>query len=156
VGVVVREIGEADAEAVTRATHASLHHLRPWMPWALEEPRDAAWRVTFIRESRARGDRLFAAFAGDDVVGCCGLHARIGEGGREIGYWVHADHLRQGIATAMARHLVAVAFADPAVGFVEIHHDADNVASGGVPAKLGFTRVAEADEQGHVVWRLSR
>jgi ribosomal-protein-serine acetyltransferase len=156
VDVVVRELNEEDAEAVTRATHASLEHLRRWMPWALEEPKDAAFRAAFIRDARARGDRLFAAFLGDDVIGCCGLHARIGDGGREIGYWVHADHLRQGVATTMARHLVAVAFADPAIAFVEIHHDAGNVASGRVPDKLGFTRTDAVDADGHVVWRLSR
>jgi RimJ/RimL family protein N-acetyltransferase len=156
VDVVVRELTEADAEALTRATHASLDHLRAWLPWALEEPKDAAFRREFIRSARAGGERLFAAFLGDEVVGCCGLHPRIGEGGREIGYWVHADHLRRGVATTMAGHAVSVAFADPAISFVEIHHEPGNTASGGVPAKLGFTRVDEVDQQGHVVWRLSR
>lgn len=153
--LVVRELTEQDAEAVTRATHASLHHLRRWLPWALEEPKDVAFRRAFIREAGDRGERLFGAFLGGEVVGCCG-HRRIGEGGREIGYWVHADHLRRGIATAMAHHVVAVAFSDPAVSFVEIHHAPGNAASGGVPAKLGFTRVEALDADRHVVWRLVR
>ena len=155
-GVEVRELTVDDAEAVARATHASVDHLRRWMPWAQEEPKDAAWRREFIRGAAERGERLFAAFAGGEVVGCCGVHERIGPGGREIGYWVHAGRLRQGVATTMARRMVEVAFADPSVDHVEIHHEARNVASGRVPERLGFTRLPDADERGHVVWRLSR
>jgi RimJ/RimL family protein N-acetyltransferase len=154
--LVVRELTDADAEALTRAVHASLDHLRAWMPWAADEPHDAAWRRGFLRESARRGDRVYGAFLGDEVVGCCGLHPRIGDGGREIGYWVAAGHVRRGIATAMARQMVQTAFADPAVTHVEIHHDARNVASEGVPEKLGFARTGARDAQGHVVWRLER
>jgi ribosomal-protein-serine acetyltransferase len=154
--LVVRELTDADAEAVTRAVHASLEHLRPWMPWAADEPRDAAWRRGFQRESAERGDRLFGAFLCDEVVGCCGLHPRIGDGGREIGYWVAAGHVRRGVATEMAHRMVETAFADPAVTHVEIHHEPGNVASAGVPGKLGFTRLDEVSDQNHVIWRLER
>jgi ribosomal-protein-serine acetyltransferase len=154
--LVVRELTHADAEAVTRTVHASLEHLRPWMPWALDEPRDAAWRRGFLRESAERGDRMFGAFLGDQVVGCCGLHPRIGDGGREIGYWVAPGHVRHGIASEMARRMAETAFADPTVTHVEIHHDPRNIASAGVPEKLGFTRTEESDDEDHVVWRLER
>lgn len=151
--LVVRQLTEDDAAAVTRAVHESLEHLRRWMPWAEEEPHDVAWRREFIRASDAR---LFGAFLGDDVVGCCGLHARLGDGAYEIGYWVHADHTGRGIATEMARRLVALAFEDATVTHVEIHHLPANLASARVPEKLGFTTVTDLDEHGHRVWRLVR
>ena len=90
---------------------------------------------------------------GDQIVGGCGLHRRVGPGGLEIGYWVHAAWTRRGLATAAVRQLAAEAFADPAIAFVEIHHDPANVASGAVAAVAGFTRVAAAPR---AIWRLSR
>ena len=152
----MRELTGADAEAVTRAVHASLGHLRAWMPWAADEPRDAAWRREFLRESAESGDRVYGAFLGDEVVGCCGLHRRIGDGGFEIGYWVAAGHVRRGIATAMARHLVDTAFADPAVTHVEIHHDPRNLRPPACPRSSASARLDRLDDQGHVVWRLQR
>jgi RimJ/RimL family protein N-acetyltransferase len=153
--LVLRPWSEDDAPALTRAIAESLDHLRRWLPWAAEEPRDDAWRRAWIRDTLAHPtDRVFGGWLGDHVVGCCGLHARIAAGGLEIGYWVHADHLRRGIATEMTRRMCALAFGDPAVSVVEIHHEPANVASGAVPARLGFTEAGE-DEQGHRVWRLT-
>jgi ribosomal-protein-serine acetyltransferase len=91
---------------------------------------------------------------------------RIGPGGLEIGYWVHPRHLRQGLATAAAAALTDAAFGLPGIGRVEIVHDEANVASSGVPRKLGFTEIARQPhpdgpqtpgESGiDVVWRLTR
>ena len=67
--------------------------------------------------------------------------ARIGPGGLEIGYWVHHAYTRRGLATAAAAALVEQAFRLPGVDRLEIVHDELNVASGGVPRKLGFTEV---------------
>ena len=67
--------------------------------------------------------------------------ARIGPGGLEIGYWVRQAFTRRGLATAAAAALVEQAFRLPGVDRLEIVHDELNVASGGVPRKLGFTEV---------------
>ena len=72
------------------------------------------------------------------IVGGCGLHRRVGEGGLEIGYWVHVDHGRRGIATALARALTDAALALPDVDRVEIHCDEANVRSAAVPRRLGY------------------
>jgi ribosomal-protein-serine acetyltransferase len=37
-GVVLRRLVAADAEALHTAVSESLEHLRPWMPWAANEP----------------------------------------------------------------------------------------------------------------------
>ena len=60
----------------------------------------------------------------------------------EIGYWTHTDHLRQGIATEMAGALTRAAFEIGRMRWVEIRCASKNIASAGVPAKLGFTHEA--------------
>jgi RimJ/RimL family protein N-acetyltransferase len=93
------------------------------------------------------GDAVYGMFADGTVVGGCGLHRRRGPDVLEIGYWVHADHVRQGLATEAARLLTAAAFAVPGIVRVEIHHDRANLASRAVPARLGFTYVGEVPDQ---------
>jgi RimJ/RimL family protein N-acetyltransferase len=78
------------------------------------------------------------------------LHHRIGPGALELGYWVATAFTGRGVATAAVGLLAAEAFADPAIGHVEIHHDARNAASGAVAARAGFTPVATG------AWRLTR
>jgi ribosomal-protein-serine acetyltransferase len=155
--ILVRPLAEDDAAGLAAAIEASLEHLRPWMPWAADEPRGVAWHRARIRvgvdEEAAGGDRLRVMVVGDEVVGACGLHRRVGPDGLEIGYWVHAAWTRRGIATAAVRQLAAEALADPAIAFVEIHHDPANAASGAVAAAAGFTKVAGAPR---AIWRLSR
>jgi len=157
-----------DADAQARAIQESLDHLRPWMPWAAEEPKPREERVAMLEaweaERRAGGDEYLAVWLDGELVGSCGLHRRLGPGGLELGYWIHPAHLRRGLATEVARRLTELAFSDPSIERVEIHHDRANAASGGVPAKLGFELVgdtprtpqAPAEEGVERVWRLSR
>jgi ribosomal-protein-serine acetyltransferase len=136
-----------DAEELSRAVTASVVHLRPWMPWARDEPIGLRARQAFIERCQDEwesGDAyVYGLFCGDSVVGGVGLHRRIGPGGLEIGYWVHVDHLCRGYATRAAAALRDAALALPEVSFVEIHHDQANVVSARVPAKLGFAKVGE-------------
>lgn len=72
------------------------------------------------------------------VLGGTGLHTRAGEGARGIGYWIHADRLRQGYATELTTALTRVAFEVDAVQRVEIKCDPRNQWSAAVPRKIGF------------------
>ena len=164
----LRHWTDADAPALSAAIAESLEHLRPWMAWAADEPLSDAARRAWIRlverERLAGGDRLFGMWLGDRVVGGCGLHRRIGPGGLELGYWVRATDLRRGIATEGVRRLCALAFAEPSVGRVEIHHDRANAASGRVAAAAGFRLTGEhtdgvsapAEEGIERIWRRDR
>jgi ribosomal-protein-serine acetyltransferase len=75
---------------------------------------------------------------------------------------VHVAHARQGIATRAVRALTDAAFGLSWVAHVEIHHDEANVASGAIPARLGFRRVdgalrersAPAEVGREVRWRI--
>ncbi|MGH8867247.1 MAG: GNAT family N-acetyltransferase [Actinomycetes bacterium] len=159
--------GDVSPEAVYAAVDASREHLEPWMPWASGyRPAHARGFVMHAREAwQADGEYDYAIVARDgSVAGACGLHRRIGEGGLEIGYWVRADLVRRGIASRAAAALTGVAFTLDGIEQVEIHHDEANVASGGVPWRLGFTEVGRAPRAAEapgcvgieVVWRITR
>jgi ribosomal-protein-serine acetyltransferase len=140
-----------DALCLAQAVGDSLEHLRPWMPWAAQEPLALAERCKNIaaweQDWRAGGDLVMGVFVNGLVAGGCGLHHRIGPDGLEIGYWIHPAFLRQGIATAAARLLTNAAFHQSEIARVEIHHDKANVASAGVPRKLGFRLSREVPDE---------
>jgi ribosomal-protein-serine acetyltransferase len=157
-----------DANLVRRAVEESLEHLRPWMPWVSEEPLSDQERRTMIREWEREwlrgGDVYMGVFLGGLVAGGCGLHHRIGPGALEIGYWTHPAFLRRGVATGAAGLLTDAAFGLPGITHVEIHHDKANQASSGVPRKLGYQLVGEAQEESvapaevgiSYLWRMTR
>lgn len=164
--VILRRWRVDDLDAACDAVFSSLAHLRPWMPWAVDFSRAA--QAEFLAGCERDWDSGVAynyAIQADGVLaGSAGLMARIGPGGLEIGYWVHQAHTRKGLATAASAALVEQAFALPGVDRVQIVHDELNVASEGVPRKLGFT-VVERRPLDHkpldgtgagVVWELTR
>ena len=164
--VTLRRYREDDVGALLSAVTESLNHLRPWMPWAANYSRESA--EEFLASSNQSWDDgtvyNYAITTAGALAGGVGLMARIGPGGLEIGYWVHQAYTRRGLATAAAAALVEQAFRLPGVERVEIVHDELNVASGGVPRKLGFTEVGRraldpppsAGTGVGVVWRLTR
>jgi RimJ/RimL family protein N-acetyltransferase len=132
-----------DLEAATEAVFTSLEHLRPWMPWAVDF--SSASQAEFLagceRDWQSGAAFNYAILADGAIAGSAGLMARIGPGGLEIGYWVHQAYTRRGLATASSAALVDQAFALPGIERVQIVHDELNVASSGIPRKLGFTEI---------------
>jgi RimJ/RimL family protein N-acetyltransferase len=59
---------------------------------------------------------------------------------------VHQDHTRQGIATEVSAALTSSAFTVAGIDQVEIHHDKANIASAGVPRRLGYTFIEETQD----------
>jgi RimJ/RimL family protein N-acetyltransferase len=159
----------SDVGALITAVNASLDHLRPWMPWA-GRPATEDSIGTFLAESTAKWEArqefiyLMREPKGSEVLGCIGLHGRLGPGALEIGYWVHVDHTGGGLATAGASALTSAAFSLQPVETVEIHCDATNHASAAVPRKLGFTLdrtearppTAPGETENQLVWVLRR
>jgi len=137
-----------DAPLAKEAIDSSLDHLRPWMPWAREEPRPLEDKVRLLRRFRGLFDLgqdfVYGIFGADEseVVGGTGLHTRVGADAFEIGYWIRASRAREGLATETVAALTRVAFAVCEVDRVEIHVDPRNTASLGVPRKLGFREEA--------------
>jgi RimJ/RimL family protein N-acetyltransferase len=146
--LTMRRLAPADVETLVAAINESLDHLRPWMAWA-QTPASIESMTDFVAradENWARGNEFqyLIRNAAGALVGGCGLHARQGPGVLEIGYWVHVDHLRAGIATKTAAGLTRTAFAMRPVKRVEISCDATNARSAAVPRKLGYRLVSPA------------
>lgn len=148
--LTLRRWVSADAPRLSAAILESLDHLRPWMPWVAAEPVKLEDRVALIeqwqRDWEHGGDLVVGIFEDDQVVGGSGLHGRRGPGVLEIGYWVHVGHVRSGIATEAAEALTTAAFSVDGIDRVEIHHDKANVASAGVPTRLGYAFAGESQD----------
>jgi len=160
--------GAGPAAELAQAVTETLDELRPWMPWARGEygPAQAEQYLETCEQGWDAGTEFsYAIRSGGELAGSIGLMARIGAGGLEIGYWVHAGHMRRGLATAATEALTAEAFTLPGITRVEIRHDELNIASGGIPRKLGFTFAGSAPgtdprldgtEPTDLVWELTR
>ncbi len=163
---VLRRWWATDLDAAYAAVLSSLEHLRPWMPWTdgFSPASQADFLAGCERDWESGVAYNYAILVDGEIAGSTGLMARIGPGGLEIGYWVHQAYTRRGLATAGAAALVREAFALPGIDRVQIVHDELNVASGGVPRKLGFAEVdrrpLDSKPPGGtgvgVVWELTR
>jgi ribosomal-protein-serine acetyltransferase len=147
--LAIRRHVVADATTLGAAVAANVEHLRPYMAWVVHEPLSTWQRRELIagweREWLDGGDVYLGAYLAGRLVGCTGLHRRLGPDALEIGYWVDHRHVRRGYATEMSRVLVDAAFALDGIDHVEIHHDVTNVASEGVPRALGFEDLGEIE-----------
>ena len=145
--LVLRCWQPTDAPLLKAAIDANLEHLRPWLPWAQYEPTDLHRKIEHLRHCRGEFDLgqdfVYGMFdrAETHVLGGTGLHTRAGAWAREIGYWVHKDHINQGLATEVTAALTKVA----------------------VPRKLGFcheatlrhrTRTPAGQPRDTMVWTL--
>jgi RimJ/RimL family protein N-acetyltransferase len=139
-----------DADALIEVLTASHAALVRWTPWVLEESDtlDALrrklgryaegfetgpdWRYAIV--TRGDGARI------DDarIVGGASLHARVGPGAIEIGYWLATAATGQGFATEAAAALTAEAFRMSHIERVEIRCDPANAASMRVPERLHY------------------
>jgi ribosomal-protein-serine acetyltransferase len=163
--LVCRRVQRSDATDLYNAVRTSIDHLKPWMPWATDdysrqEAEDFTVRQTRAAESGPVPEAPYVVRARDgQFLGMCGLHARLGSGALEIGYWVDVRHVRRGVATLAAALLTETGLTLPGVSRVEIHHNAANTASGAIPAKLGYTHiethpdVPEAPGETGLKWR---
>src|SRR5919108_3613966 len=143
--LVVRCWEPADAPLLKEAVDSSLEHLRPWLPWAHEEPQPLEAKVDLLRRFRGQFDLgqdfVYGIFSADEseVVGGTGLHTRAGLDAFEIGYWIRASRSGQALGTEATAGLTRVAFEVSGASRVEIRVDPENAPSVRIPRKLGFT-----------------
>jgi RimJ/RimL family protein N-acetyltransferase len=160
--LVVRCWEPRDAPLVKAAIDSSLDHLRPWMPWAHDDPVPVEDMVRRLQGFRSRFDSgedfIYGLLSPDETeaLGGSGLHrlagrgrvsafpdgTRVGGEAFEIGYWTRVDQVRQGLATEVASALTRVAFDVCGVERMEIHADAQNLPSQAVPRRLGYLEEA--------------
>jgi RimJ/RimL family protein N-acetyltransferase len=143
--LVIRCYDPGDAPLLKAAVDSSVEHLSEWMPWARLEPQTLAQKVELIRVFRSQFDRdenfVYGIFAADEseLLGGSGFHKRSNEGSLEIGYWVAAGAVRQGIATEVAAVQTRVGLELCGLDRIDIQVDARNERSLRIPRKLGFT-----------------
>lgn len=169
--LLIRCYEPADAHKMHSAITGSLDHLKPWIPWARQEPKELEWMENFVRLFRGQfdlgQDAVFGIFDKDETVqiGGTGLHNRIGKDAREIGYWINVRYIHQGYASEAVTALIRVAFEIEQLSRLEIRCAPDNVASRRIPQRLGFQHELTlkdhyTDLKGQpmdtMVWALSR
>jgi RimJ/RimL family protein N-acetyltransferase len=146
--LLLRPYEARDAPLLKEAIDSSLEHLRTFMDWAWAAPEPEAVLRRRLRDFRRLFDRgddwIYGIFTqdGSELIGGGGLHRRVGMEALEIGYWIRASHVRQGLATETAGALTRVAFERCGVVRTEIHVDPENVPSLGVAERLGYVREA--------------
>jgi RimJ/RimL family protein N-acetyltransferase len=146
--LVLRCWQPSDAEALHAAVLESVAALRPWIPWAADEPRTVAQRVETLRRHRGELDLgqnfLYGVFdpAERTVFGGIGLHARVGPRALEVGYWIRSGSVGQGLAKEAASAMTRIAFEIEEVERLDIHCDPGNGPSASVAARLGFRHEA--------------
>lgn len=168
--LIIRCYHPKDAALLKSAVDASRDHLLPWMPWAKSEcgepleivrERLRKWRGQFDLGE----DYTFGIFdkAEQRVLGSTGLHNRLGKEAREIGYWIHVHHLKQGYALEAAKALTKVGFEIEQLKRIEIRCAPNNLRSQNIPKKMGYTHEATlknrtTDTQGNpmdvMIWTL--
>jgi len=144
--LVIRCYEPRDAQLLKEAIDLSVEHLRPWMPWIRFEPQTVEEKVELLRGFRGQFDLgqnfTYGIFSRDETkqLGGSGLHPRGGEGSLEIGYWVAADAIGQGIATEQTAVLTRAGFEICGLERIDIQVEPDNARSLAIPPKLGFTQ----------------
>lgn len=146
--LVVRCWDPADAPKLKEAIDSSLEHLRAWMPWAHNEPQTLEEKAALLRGFRGQFDKdedfVYAIFDREEtrVLGGTGLHTRIGEHAREIGYWIRADAEGNGYVTEAVAALTRVGFELEGLDRIEIRIEPENVRSRRIPERLGYAEEA--------------
>lgn len=143
--LVIRCYEPDDAPLLKSAVDASVEHLRPWMPWARFEPQTLDEKIELCRRFRGQFDLdqnyVYGIFSPDEneLIGGAGFHPRSDEGSLEIGYWVAAGALGQGIATEVTAVETRVGFEVCGLDRIDIQVEPRNERSLRIPRKLGFT-----------------
>lgn len=131
-----------DAEPLHALVDRHRAHLRPWMPWAGAQ--DLAATRAFVEgralPALARGDGVEGGvWWRGRLVGAAGIHSWSERPRRgSVGYWLAADVQGHGIATRVARALLAKAFDDLGADRVDLRADVANAPSRAVATRLGM------------------
>ena len=138
----LRPVDERYAEELTALVRHDIAHLKPWMPWATERYSVEDAREFIRRQIRQYAeDQGFATlvFFRGRVAGSIGYnHIDWSNRKTDIGYWLGAEFLGQGIMTKACGALVEHSFKELRLNRVEIYCAVENRRSRRIPERLGF------------------
>lgn len=136
---------------VKDAVDSSLAHLQSSVAWAQAAPMPLAVQAARLAASAAAFDAgkawSFSILNREQtrVLGGVGLEyaeaaltTLVGGNAMETGYWLRADSTGHGYATEATSCMTELAFTRLGAQRVVVCHDPANVASEGVPRRLGF------------------
>jgi ribosomal-protein-serine acetyltransferase len=145
--LVLRPFTVRDVPAFHQVILENEAHLRPWMLWTAHEPVPIEERYALVERWAAQVGKgtewQGGMFLDGEIVGWAGLRPRGSPETMEIGYWVHRGFTRRGLATVTSYLLTCLAFERPSTRAVLIMHDRANLASRGIPARLGYQLTGE-------------
>lgn len=143
--LVIRCYHILDAGLMKKSIDESIEHLKPWMPWAWDEPETFEQKVERIKKFRQKyddnEDYTMGIFNAEEteLMGGTGFHKRLPGNAMEIGYWVNVRHTNKGVITETVKALTQAGFEYWKLDLIEIHCDSRNSASARVPEKCGYT-----------------
>jgi RimJ/RimL family protein N-acetyltransferase len=141
-GVTLRRWQPSDSGALSEVATRSAEHLSAFLPSATGELHDPELFIERAQDAW-NGGRMYA-FAVFDADGRLAGQVTLTPHGitGEIGYWIAADRVGRGLATAAVLLLIAWAHEQhPELERLQLHCDVANVASARVAAKAGFRHV---------------
>ncbi|MFE9499878.1 GNAT family N-acetyltransferase [Streptomyces collinus] len=159
--VVMRPLEKADSMSLCRAYLRNRDYLRPWEPRRGEEfftEQGQAERVCGQLKEQDAGRLVpWVLAAGDEVVGTVTL-SNVALGpfrSANLGYWVDAQRVGRGLATAAVRAACRAADVQLGLHRVEAGTVIVNLTSQRVLAKCGFAVIGTAPEYLHIdgEWR---
>lgn len=142
--LILRGYQPKDAVLLKQAVDTSMDHLRPWLSWVKHKPEPVEVTLERIRKWRGQFDLgenyTFGIFnkAENALIGSTGLHTRLDKRAREIGYWLHIDHIRKGYALEAVTALTRVGFEIERLERIEIRCSPENVRAQNIPKKVGY------------------
>lgn len=123
---------------------ANVEYLRPWLPWAANEPVSLEESVQTIEAwqlSRLRGDSAhYGLWLGTEPVGGLGILRKTADEA-ELGYFLARDRWGTGLMSSVVARATDWLLSRSDVSRVIIAHDERNARSGAIPERLGFHRI---------------
>ena len=141
--VIVRPHRQSDFDEMWEAVQESRAELRPWLPFADQEPDDLRNWLAQAEAKWITRETLGMTIVERDtgrIVGNIGLMVRNWDiGSFEIGYWLRTSAVGHGYMSEAVRLVTDFAFDHLDANRVMIRCDAENARSAAVPTGLGFT-----------------
>lgn len=130
------------AEEAVRVVQLNIEHLKPWMPWAVDEYSIDHARQWIKRtlDDFARDGRFSALILKNDaIIGTIGFHD-LDTANRHaaVGYWIDKEYEGRGIVTKCCKVLIDYLFDTMKLNRVQINCNVENVRSRAIPERLGF------------------
>ena len=127
-----------DATEMFDLVERNRDHFRCFLTW-IDSCTDVSQIASSIADSMANNAHRYGIFYKGQLVGTINFHgtdkSTMSDG---VGYWLDAEHQGKGIMTAATHQLLAIGFGQLGLNAVRIKCAVDNLASRGIPERLGF------------------